>query len=145
MSIMTGQKSTDSNDASTILEFPANDDVATNDSNCPSISELIQASINRRQALHGIAAFGLFSIGGTWVTGVMPAASATTRLSFKEVPHRHEMGVRVADGYKADVLIRWGDKVIPTAPDFNVNEQSAEAQHSNLVTITISWLLCRCH
>ena len=125
---MTGQKSADSNDASTILEFPNDDDVATNDSNCPSISELIQASINRRQALHGIAAFGLFSIGGTWVTGVMPAASATTRLSFKEVPHRHEMGVRVADGYNADVLIRWGDKVIPTAPDFNVNEQTAEAQ-----------------
>ena len=125
---MTGQKSTASNDGSTILEFPTDDGVATNHSNSPSISELIQASINRRQALHGITAFGLFTVGSTWATGVMPAASATTGLSFKEVPHRHEMGVRVADGYKADVLIRWGDKVIPTAPDFNVNEQSAGAQ-----------------
>ena len=34
----------------------------------------------------------------------------------------------VADGYDADILIRWGDPVLPGAPAFHPQKQTAEAQ-----------------
>jgi secreted PhoX family phosphatase len=64
-----------------------------------------------------------------------PAAAATgdarlgvEDLTFSPVPPNRRDIVSVPRGYQPDVLIRWGDRVLPDAPEFNPYTQSAKAQ-----------------
>ena len=52
-----------------------------------------------------------------------PRASAST-----EIEAKVEQDHAVANGYDADVLIRWGDPVLPGAPPFDPLAQTADAQ-----------------
>jgi secreted PhoX family phosphatase len=49
-------------------------------------------------------------------------------LTFTPVPPNRRDIVSVPRGYQADVLIRWGDRVLADAPEFNPYTQSAKAQ-----------------
>jgi secreted PhoX family phosphatase len=48
--------------------------------------------------------------------------------SFTELESGNDENHHIADGYDADVLIRWGDKLFPDAPDFDPQNQSVESQ-----------------
>lgn len=74
------------------------------------LADLIDARLSRRSALKG-----LFAGGAAMV--VAPVARAATQsvdpssLGFAQAPHKIEMYHQAAPGHRADVLIRWGDKV----------------------------------
>ncbi len=109
----------------------AADDVGVNRPTVPTIGDVIAARYNRRDVMKG--ALGFTAIAATVsplaLTAGRARAQGTSSFDFDEI----EAGVSethvVADGYDADVLIRWGDPVLPGAPEFDVQNQTAEAQN----------------
>ena len=91
------------------------------------LADLIDARLSRRSALKGLFAAGVATVAA-------PAALAATRsgdpssLPFAQAPHTIEMFHQVAPGHRADVLIRWGDKVLSDAAAFDPFNLSADAQ-----------------
>ncbi|CAD7852981.1 MAG: Putative phosphatase, partial [Olavius algarvensis Gamma 1 endosymbiont] len=55
-------------------------------------------------------------------------ASLAGSVGFAEIEHGVDETHHVAPGYSADLLMRWGDPVVPDAPAFDPNRQSADAQ-----------------
>ena len=55
-------------------------------------------------------------------------AEAKSAFSFKEVEAGIDQTHHVAEGYDADVLLRWGDPLFADAPEFDPKNQTAEAQ-----------------
>ena len=99
--------------------------------NRPDINELIASRLDRRSVLKGAAAasaFGLFG-GASGEAGAQAMREpARAPLTFTEISHALEPGTRVPTGYAAQVVVRWGDKVMPGAPEFDPRAQSAAAQ-----------------
>lgn len=95
------------------------DDVGTNPSTEPSIGTLI----SRRTLLGG-------ALAAAAVPAFAPAARASgpSSFTFKEVPHVLDETHHVAEGYDVQVLIRWGDPMLPGAPAYDPLKQSASAQ-----------------
>ena len=93
----------------------------------PTIGELIERRLGRREALRGLAGAG----AAVALSGVMssPAsAEGPSTLTFKELTHSLDGTQHVAEGYEMQVLIRWGDPVIVGAPLFDPAKQTAAAQ-----------------
>lgn len=86
------------------------------------VRALIAARLSRREALlAGIAAATLGSPRDA-------EAAGPSTLGFKELQLGMDETHHVADGYEAQVLIRWGDKVMADAPAFDPAMLTAAAQ-----------------
>src|SRR5262249_41794436 len=97
----------------------------------PTIGDVIAKRFQRRDILKG--ALGVVAMAAT----VSPLALATaerawannaTRFKFDELEAGTDTDHHVAAGYDADVLIRWGDPVLPSAPGFDPLHQNSAAQ-----------------
>lgn len=93
----------------------------------PEFARILDARLSRRQALAlGVAATSLTALGS------IGRAAAETRgpstLTFQEIEHGADATDHVARGYRADVLIRWGDPLLPGAPAFDPANLSGQAQ-----------------
>ena len=94
------------------------------------LGNVIAARYHRHDKLKG--ALGVAAI----VAIVSPLAIAAAQQSktggfsfqFKEVSAGVDERHHVTAGYDADILIRWGDPVLPGAPAFDPSKQSAAAQ-----------------
>lgn len=107
------------------------DDVPAHSLTVPTMGDLVAARVTRRATLKGLSvAAAMATVGGAVIAGASRKALAETvsTLTFKELPHGYDEQMHVAEGYNAGVLIRWGDAVTAGAPDFDVNNQTAEAQ-----------------
>jgi len=104
--------------------------------NNPTVNELFAEvaarRLSRRFVLAGaVASAALGSLAGGASRLAMRAAEAAaagSTLTFVEVPNGVDDKHHVAPGYRADVLIRWGDKVLADAPAFDPANLSAAAQ-----------------
>lgn len=110
--------------------FEDAENAGSNPSDNASIGEIIAARYHRRDILKG--ALGVAAIAAT-VSPLALAASqkahaAVAGFRFKEVAAGVDERHHVAEGYDADILIRWGDAVTPGAPAFDPAQQSAAAQ-----------------
>ena len=63
--------------------------------------------------------------GSAPLTGKANAVSSTVGL--QSIPHDNEDSINIAEGYRSNVVIRWGDAVVPGAPGFNLDGQTAES------------------
>ena len=113
--------------------FEAFDDIPTNPNLGATIGDVIQARYGRREFLRGslavTATASLF--GATALTAPRQAEAATasdSRYIFDELQWGNDVNHHIADGYNADVLVRWGDPITADAPDFDVMNQTPEAQ-----------------
>ena len=115
----------------------ASDDRPTNPAEAPTLGDIIQARFSRRDllrgalavsALGGLAASPLALLAGSPDSLGDGEAVAGTRFDFDEIAHGVDETHHVAPGYRADVLIRWGDPVVPGAPRFDPCRQNAAAQ-----------------
>jgi secreted PhoX family phosphatase len=79
-------------------------------------------------AAAGALAPPLGGLGSRAVRAAMAGSAMTERFTFAEIEHGVDETHHVAPGYTAEVLIRWGDPVVPGAPPFDPLNQSAEAQ-----------------
>ncbi len=85
------------------------------------MSAFITVRLSRRSLLATAGAAGV----GTLLPGCSAKAEGFT---FQEIAAGFDDKHHVAPGYKADVLIRWGDPVVPGAPPFDPIAQSPESQ-----------------
>lgn len=108
-------------------------DLGVNASANPTIGDIIAERFSRRDLMKG--ALGVAAIAAT--TGMVAvtraraegqATSPASRFRFEELEAKVEQDQAVANGYDADVLIRWGDAVVPGAPMFDPAAQNADAQ-----------------
>ncbi|MCB1735277.1 MAG: PhoX family phosphatase [Gammaproteobacteria bacterium] len=114
--------------------FEALEDVALNPSLEPTLGDVIQRRFRRRDVLKGaLGAVALGALAGTSLRAFAdPLESgekrSESRFGFTEISHGVDETHHVAPGYRADVLIRWGDPVTADAPEFDPYRQSAASQ-----------------
>jgi secreted PhoX family phosphatase len=87
--------------------------------------------LSRRTLLKGAVAAAAFSATPLGALTAHPArAQAASSLTFSELPvaRKNDPNHYVAPGYRAAVLISWGDPVLPGAPAFDPRNQTAAAQ-----------------
>nr|WP_111299737.1 PhoX family phosphatase [Paracoccus saliphilus] len=99
-----------------------------------TMGEIIAARFSRRGFMRG--AMAVTAISATVSPMALMSADAAqvkgrvegSAFDFPEVTAGVDADHHVAEGYDADVLIRWGDKVLADAPEFNPANQSEAAQ-----------------
>lgn len=107
------------------------DGPGTNPTANRTMGEIIAARFSRRGFLKGSMATA--AIAATVSPLAMMAASEAkaqtgSAFSFPEVEAGVDADHHVAEGYDADVLLRWGDRIFADAPEFDPKAQTAEAQ-----------------
>ena len=114
--------------------FEASDDIPANPAPSRTIGDVIAARYGRRTALKGMlgtaAATALFGASALTAPrqGRAAAPGAQSRYAFDELHWGNDETHHVAQGYDADILLRWGDPIFADAPDFDVMNQTADAQ-----------------
>ena len=106
------------------------EDIGRNASGNPTMGEVIGSRYRRRDLLRG--ALAVTAIGATMGPLALAAArgarAAVPGFGFAEVAVGTDESHHVAAGHVAEVLIRWGDPVLPGAPAFDPGNQTAAAQ-----------------
>jgi secreted PhoX family phosphatase len=104
---------------------------ASNFTDNVTMGEIISRRYSRRGVLKGALAVTAISTALSPLV-VLPGRSAQARaapmFNFKEVTAGVDDKHHVAEGYTAEVLIRWGDPLFADAPDFDPRAQTAEKQ-----------------
>lgn len=87
------------------------------------LSTLIERRINRRTLLAGLA------ISPTLApTAAFAGKAAPGNVGFEEIHHGVDETHHVAPGHEVQVVLRWGDPILPGAPAFDPRNQTAAAQ-----------------
>ncbi|GAA4693001.1 hypothetical protein Prum_037660 [Phytohabitans rumicis] len=116
-----------------------------NESDNPYFGDVVKAEVTRRGVVRA-GAVGALVLGfaGAAATQAAPALAApgdaapdldaltysrpSGALTFKPIPPNRLDTFVVPNGYDHSVVIRWGDEVVPGAPDFDLDNQTAAAQ-----------------
>ena len=112
--------------------YEESDNIGRNPTDNPTIGDVIAARYDRRDLIKG--ALGVAAIAATAsplalvAAGRAGAQSTPSRYVFKELEAGSDQTHHVAEGYDAEVLIRWGDPVLPGAPAFDPHAQTGAAQ-----------------
>jgi secreted PhoX family phosphatase len=114
-------------------EYEASEDVPLNPSAEPTLGDICNARYSRRAVLKG--ALGASALGALAASPLALLAArgdadavAESPFGFSEIEHGVDENHHVSPGYRADVLIRWGDAVTADAPAFDPYQQNASAQ-----------------
>ncbi len=104
---------------------------SSNSSDTPTMGEIIAARFSRRGMLRG--ALAVSAIAATvsplaLLTAGRAAAAEGSAFAFPELEAGVDERHHVAEGYDAEVLLRWGDPLFPDSPAFDVTAQTPEAQ-----------------
>ncbi|MCA1999939.1 MAG: PhoX family phosphatase [Hyphomicrobiales bacterium] len=117
------------------VQFEEAEDLGSNASANPTLGDVIAERMGRRDLLKGL--LGCAVIGATVSPIALTVAeqaraqtppNTTPSFNFKEIAAGSDERHHIAEGYDADILIRWGDPVLPGAPAFDPLKQSAAAQ-----------------
>jgi secreted PhoX family phosphatase len=107
-------------------------DVGINPTGNPTMGEVIATRFNRRDLLRGsLAVAAISATVGTRALAANEQPAKKTPLAsfdFKEIEAGVDHTHHVAEGYDAQVLLRWGDPLFPDAPAFDPLNQSAAKQ-----------------
>ncbi|MBL7262115.1 PhoX family protein [Paractinoplanes lichenicola] len=103
-----------------------------NTSDNPYFGDIVNAAMSRRGVIRAGAL--VLGLGGATVPATAatasPAAPSTGagELTFKPIPPNTLDTFIVPNGYDSAVVIRWGDPIIPGAPAFDPDRQTAQRQ-----------------
>src|SRR5262245_54161746 len=104
----------DASNLSRSQRYERSEDIGRNPTANATIGDVIAARFNRRDLMKG--ALGVAAISAT----VSPLAlrrsayaETASRFRFEEVTAGSDANHHVAAGYDAEILIRWGDPVLP--------------------------------
>ncbi len=100
------------------LSFDEYDEVVNPRPEECEFDRVVECALSRRGFLGGVLAIGSFTaVGGSLLpTG---ARAATDRFAFEAIPVSTADDVIVPPGYKAEVMVRWGDPLWSDAPEFD--------------------------
>ncbi len=95
-----------------------------------TMSDIVEARLSRRGFLGGLAAAGgLVATGcATGVPAVEISEEQAIDFSFNEIMRGMDETHHVPEGYKADLVLRWGDAIFDDSPEFDPTAQSEAAQ-----------------
>lgn len=100
-----------------------------------TISDLVEIRLSRRGLLGGLAASSGLIMAGcvtseTTEATSLPEAPAPDEpvFKFEEITRGMDQMHHVPDGYRADVVLRWGDPLFSDSPTFDANAQSESKQ-----------------
>ncbi|MFG1394893.1 PhoX family protein [Xanthobacter agilis] len=102
-----------------------------------TFGDVLAERLGRRdliRGLLGVAALGAglsslaTAVGTTAARAADADDTAVDRFPFAELTAPADATIHVAEGHDAQVLVRWGDPVLPGAPAFDPRAQSPEAQ-----------------
>ena len=112
--------------------FEESENVGRNASANPTMGDIIATRYHRRDLLKNSLAVAAITatVSPLALAAGRRAKAATPEASFgfTEIEAGVDETHHVAPGYRADILIRWGDPVLPGAPAFDPNAQTAAAQ-----------------
>lgn len=113
---------------------------APNTSDNGYFGDVVERVLNRRGALKAGGVLAL-AVGGTALSGSAGALSGTAAAApgefagrgvpgtdFTPVAPNKDDRVTVPEDYRQDIVIRWGDPVLPGAPEFDFHHQNSAAQ-----------------
>jgi secreted PhoX family phosphatase len=112
-----------------------------------TMNNIIDERLSRRALLGGLAATALAGCAASEtgpVTAAKDSAKPVRGFDFPEIARAMDENHHVAAGYRADILIRWGDPMFADSPAFDPTKQSAERNAASSAITTTSWALCRC-
>lgn len=105
------------------------DDVPSNPSAAPCIGELVERRLSRRGLLGGmVAATAGAAVPLSWIDPALADEDGPSSLTFTEVDGAPVADHGVSPDYTAEILIRYGDPVLPGAPAFAPGKQTAAEQ-----------------
>ena len=106
------------------------EDVGSNHSQNPTMGDIIAKRFHRRDVMKGSLAVATVTatMGPLALAAARKAHAATPNFGFNEIEAGVDETHHVAEGYNANILIRWGDPVVKGAPAFDPMNQTAEAQ-----------------
>ncbi|MFK7944529.1 MAG: PhoX family phosphatase [Paracoccaceae bacterium] len=79
---------------------------------------VVEAAVSRRGFLGGVMAFGSFAaLGGTMTA--TEANAAANRFAFDAIGTNGADDITLPPGYKMDVVVRWGDPILPGGVEFD--------------------------
>ena len=89
---------------------------------------VVEAAISRRGFLGGVLAFGSFTaLAGTMAS--TDAMAAANRFAFDQIPTNGNDDITLPPGYKMDMVVRWGDPILPGGAEFDhATRGTAESQ-----------------
>jgi secreted PhoX family phosphatase len=109
----------------------AHDDIPKSPAAAETIGDVILKRFSRRDVVRGTlgvtAAAALFGPAAL-AARKAKAENAADRFDFAEIEAGIDETHHLAPGYRAQVLLRWGDPLFADAPAFNPSAQSAAAQ-----------------
>ncbi|MEQ8966415.1 MAG: PhoX family phosphatase [Azospirillaceae bacterium] len=109
--------------------YEASEDVGRNPSTEPTLGDVINRRLGRREMMRGaLAVTAIGAVSGPALLAGREAEAQAASFSFDEIAANVTETHHVAPGYDANVLIRWGDPVVPGAPEFDPMNQTADAQ-----------------
>lgn len=110
--------------------YELSENIPVNTSTEATMGDVINQRYGRRAVLRGTLAVS--TIGAIAVPGALmstgEAEAVTPRVFFSGVSHDADGTHHAAEGYNANILIRWGDPVTPGAPTFDPYNQTSWAQ-----------------
>lgn len=116
------------------IAFEESENRGSNPTQNATMGDVIAERLSRRDLMKGVLAVSAITATVSPLALIAAqdakaqAANATPNFNFTEVAAGSDEKIYVAEGYDADVLIRWGDKVLADAPAFDPQKQSATAQ-----------------
>lgn len=108
-------------------QAPADPDgIGVNTATTTHLAAIIQSRLTRRGVLGGLLGLGVAAAGSPATRSAL--ANGVSTLTFREIPHGPARDHDVAEGYAANVLIRWGDPVLRGSAAFDPSAQTAITQ-----------------
>ncbi len=107
------------------------EDIGRNASANPTMGDIINRRFSRRSFLQGSLAVSAIAATVSplaLMTADEARAEGAATFDFTEIEAGIDETHHVAEGYDANVLLRWGDKVFADSPDFDPMNQTAAAQ-----------------
>jgi len=96
--------------------------------------QVLRRHLDRRALLGAGGAATLALLAPSLARAREPGAGAETLREFDPVPASRDDGLLVPPGYEVQVVLAWGDPVLPGAPPFDPHALTFEAQRAQLGT-----------
>jgi len=101
---------------------------APNESDNPYLGDIVRTALSRRGFLKAGAGAAFVVVAARFGAADPSAAAESGALTFAPVDPNTIDDVIVPNGYGYRVVVRWGDPIFPDAPEFDFDNQTANAQ-----------------